>query len=578
MKKNEKPVTKKPVTDKKSKIKLKEQFNESGSKFDEAKLQNEEKLYESASNFKEKNLQQYYTPVDFASFLARCLPVNLSPQSRTGSLIIDPMCGSGNLLLPFSVNPANVCIGFEIDKNNIPETSPVNMKFYNADFVKISKYLKDINVQFPVLVLNPPFSLKWTDEEIESQMWTMNYAMTNLFGMGCGYMICLKSFADKMCDSGKFEDIKEKIIYRLNVKNLFKKSNALAEVSVLFFSRQNITPDITVVDLDNDNLDMSEMNRIASSIKFLLSDSCYILHDKDSLDKMSYLVEGCYAEYKKDGNRNKFDIIFKHGELHLSLTNYKWHKIETDFEDKLHSVKEIHQKIPNYLALNGRVKNDVMVLINDGVLTISPDALERIERACEKSDLVITPFKALPPQQRLGYLTDHTKIKCIKSFKTQSVESGEFVKVEFEAGRLYSIDTNTEVNQVDYEKTITVKDNSKYADESAYKEEVRNFFKEVKALRIAVYTEAGIPLILHESTDDIKFLIEHFDIPNPQDVAMKFPRLHKQLDARLRSDEFSKYTLKEYQIYDLARAGLKDSLILSWDQGGGKSRGALAWK
>lgn len=128
-------------------------------------LENTENLYQSASNFDKKHLQQFYTPQDFAHFLASCLPVILNKDSASGCVVIDPTVGSGNLLVPFMSNEKNICIGIEIDKNNIPTKHPENVKFFNSDFVKLSEYFKELDLRVPVWVMNPPFSLKWTHEE-----------------------------------------------------------------------------------------------------------------------------------------------------------------------------------------------------------------------------------------------------------------------------------------------------------------------------------------------------------------------------------------------------------------------------
>ena len=66
--------------------------------------------------------------------------------------------------------------------------------------------------------------------------------------------------------------------------------------------------------------------------------------------------------------------------------------------------------------------------------------------------------------------------------------------------------------------------------------------------------------------------MDNFEIPNPMDVATKFPELHTAMQTRINSEEFKDYQFKPYQAYDLARAALKNELILSWDQGLGKTR------
>ena len=80
-----------------------------------------------------------------------------------------------------------------------------------------------------------------------------------------------------------------------------------------------------------------------------------------------------------------------------------------------------------------------------------------------------------------------------------------------------------------------------------------------------------------ESGDEMTFLIEHFEIPDPRDVRDKKPKLYDRIRKRIESDEFKVFTLRDFQIEDLTRLSMKPSAVLSWEQGLGKTRGALAW-
>jgi SNF2 family DNA or RNA helicase/predicted RNA methylase len=539
------------------KLKHQNSFNEAGMKLGQDKLDNEENLYQSATNFDQKHLQQFYTPKAFSQFLANCLPVALNKNAQIGSVIIDPTAGDGSLIEPFMTNPKNVCIGIEIDKNNVPKDYPDNADFINADFVKLSEYFKELKLRIPVWVMNPPFSLKWTEKEIDSQLFCLRYAEEEMFSFGVGYMICLKSFADKIMTSKKYEYEKYLTVARINVKNLFK--NASVEVSVLFFAHENRNSDINEYNLDYMNTTDEQLDEIATAIRFQYIDYARVSNTREANDKLWNDILGCADQYKRDRAKNIYDIGMKGNAIQLNLTNYKWYKLEHGKTDVYENVKMIHRKSPNYLAFNTKVKLDVFALIEDEFLTISPKAKELIETACAQSEFIITPFKALNPQQRLGYLTDHTKIKCIKSF-TREIEDES---ITFNAGTRYDLHTQTKVTDVKYQKPTIVKG----------KEQVRNFSKTLKALEIKIADK----LILNETPEDINFLVDHFEIPNPKDIATKFPAQHKALEERLRSDEFTQFSLRQYQIYDLSRIGLKDQLILSWDQGLGKTRAGLIW-
>jgi hypothetical protein len=428
------------------KIKQNIKFKEKGGKLTEDMLSNTEDLYTSAQNFDEKGLQQFYTPLEFSRFLASCLPVKLSATSEKGSLVLDPMAGNGNLLIPFISNKLSECIGIEIDAGNIPEDMPDNLTFYNADFVKLAEYFKDVDLQFPVIAANPPFSLKWLRDkkEVESQEWTLQYIYDNLAFMGCAYMICLKSFADKVMTSSKFEEIRTKIIAKLNVKNLFVRSNAGIEASVLFIvgKRIYLEPVQESLDFLKFQEEKERMKNFASRIRFAYSDETFVSFDSKDISENTDLVQGCYAEYKRAKAGNIYDIDVRDGIIRLNLTNYKWYKIQNYHRDKYESIKTVHLKSPSYLAFNSKVKTDIYLLIDDNVLTINPEAKMAIDQVCRLGELVTTPFKALPPQQRLGYLTDHTKIKCVKSFGRTVRQDDELKELMYKENMKYDLMTS----------------------------------------------------------------------------------------------------------------------------------------
>ena len=92
-----------------------------------------------------------------------------------------------------------------------------------------------------------------------------------------------------------------------------------------------------------------------------------------------------------------------------------------------------------------------------------------------------------------------------------------------------------------------------------------------------------------ESTEDIQYLLEHFEIPNPGDIATRFPEeveRQRQLLDEIAADGRANgkdpaFEWKRFQREDLARALTKTrdggGFILSWEQGGGKTLGAAGY-
>ncbi|HTB50451.1 MAG TPA: SNF2-related protein, partial [Solirubrobacteraceae bacterium] len=85
--------------------------------------------------------------------------------------------------------------------------------------------------------------------------------------------------------------------------------------------------------------------------------------------------------------------------------------------------------------------------------------------------------------------------------------------------------------------------------------------------------------------EDITYLLEHFEIPNPGDIATRFPNEveHQRqiLEEIAGASPDTDFAWKRFQREDLARALTKTKdgggFILSWEQGGGKTLGAAGY-
>jgi hypothetical protein len=100
---------------------------------------------------------------------------------------------------------------------------------------------------------------------------------------------------------------------------------------------------------------------------------------------------------------------------------------------------------------------------------------------------------------RLGYLTDLDSILCTRS----DPERG------FQEGTRYPLRTDSRINVTQGEKVTRNKQGEPV---------VRKYEEEAKVLVITVADKEFC-----ESTEDIQYLLDHFEIPNPGDIATRFP-------------------------------------------------------
>lgn len=534
-------------------------FEEKGQRITDGLLENDEQIFTSASNVTQKGLQQFYTPEDTADQLADIFNIG-----KDYTVVVDLTAGDGRLLRPFLKKYKNAtCFGIELDKQNIPRRMPERLKIVNADLTKFAPLLSEIDYHPSVYALNPPFNLWWKDKaenKVESQKYVLEFAMRTLQYGGAGYIITSKTFYDRYIE----KRYSKNVIAVIYAKNLFAK--ACVDVAITVFQHgydRNLPTEIYHYDYSKGPIPKDVIQTIQDRLGYVQ------YSDYTNGRAMSQFLD-CFEEYKmQNGLASAYNIDLRDGKLDVFFTNFRWKHIRDNYDPSVfQNINKIQGKDPNYLAFNTYVKKDVIRLTVDKVLTVSPDAQKAIDQAEQDSILVSTPFKTLPPQQRLGYLQDIEWIKCTKSFTRD--------KIHFVENEMYSIQVKTSIHKITYKKEVERKV------EGVYKTVVRNFSKDIKTLRILIslhnpLTGEDETLDLSEEPRDIQFLIDHFDIPDPQDIASVFPERHAQIAERLKAKEFVRYNLYPFQVYDIARAAMKDSLIIALEQGLGKTRLAQVW-
>ena len=165
----------------------------------------------------------------------------------------------------------------------------------------------------------------------------------------------------------------------------------------------------------------------------------------------------------------------------------------------------------------------------------------------------ICPLYAVRPQQRLAFLDDLDSIRCRKA----DPERG------FEAGERYPLRTTSDVRVRRYEKASTTRSGDVT---------VRRYEEEAKVLVIDIAGQR-----FDESAEDVAYIVEHFELPDPGDLGTRFPddvqQAEETLDAIAADNGFS---YKGFQRADLARLLIKGCGVLGWEQGLGKSLGGLS--
>ena len=96
-------------------------------------------------------------------------------------------------------------------------------------------------------------------------------------------------------------------------------------------------------------------------------------------------------------------------------------------------------------------------------------------------------------------------------------------------------------------------------------QEPRKFKKEAKVLRITIGKHS-----FTESSEDINYLIKHFEIPDPGDLQNNHAEeLDEIRELLLGLSQENNYEYADEQLEDLARCILKERALLGWSPGWG---------
>jgi hypothetical protein len=251
--------------------------------------------------------------------------------------------------------------------------------------------------------------------------------------------------------------------------------------------------------------------------------------------------------------RQAFDLCIKAGRISARPSPFA--RVALQRRGVLREIERLNGQPPTYFALNLREWRRLCDLAEEGLVTLQPAVTDAVAVATEEAEQAVCPLYEVRPQQRLAFLDDLDSILCVKA----DPERG------FEVGERYSLATSSEVEVTQAERPHHKRDGDV---------EIRRYEHEAKVLRIQIGGHA-----FNESKADVDYLLDHFELPDPGDLATRYPDLVEAARRTLgdlaerNGFEFKTSEVEDWQREDLARLVVKGSGLLCWEQGGGKSLG-----
>lgn len=488
-------------------------------------------------------LQQYFSPPE-ASRLARDV---FCPAGRPLP-VLDPTAGNGALLQAFTSR-----YGVELDPDH---AKGANYTAIQGDLQRVYPLLRLAGVEFPAVVLNPPFGLDWKDDQgktVNSMLQTYRYAVGLLDEFGQGMMIAAR---DRYWREVAPEATGTYAV--IDCDDLFD-GVAIPTVIVFFVHPDAVDEDREpVLQLRATRSGLGELAEQVRDARDARVSYVRTYADESSLKDTfrAVALEHRRRVQAEQGKASRYDLAARGQKLACHLSAFA--KVALANGGLVRNAEGLNGKSVHYFALNLREWRQIAAAGDEGLLTIDPALPALVDRAVRGAVQDATPLYPVKPQMRLGFLDDLEALRC-----TQSDPELDFV-----AGERYPVSTRTKVQSERGERVVQLR-NGEMA--------VRATEKQRRLLEVQVGRHR-----FDESKEGIEYLLAHFEIPDPGDIATRFPAEYARAVEVLRTIEQEYlaprgHAFKPFQIDDLARLLVKGKGPLGWDTGLGKTLGQLSW-
>lgn len=501
-------------------------------------------------------LQQWFTPPEASRLIAGVL------DGAEG--VLDPTAGAGDLLAGF---PRERRYGIEIDADHAGQAP------YNAiagDAQKVVPMLRAAGITFPAVALNPPFGLSWqdpahakgrTNSTALSYLWALD--LLPLFGQGA-IMLGTERLAREILPRNEGRGVYavvdvdgplfDGVALETSIAFFVKPANRTTdEVLRLRTGRTNLPEAAERLVAARGRLAGRVSPRAASPSRDLAKDFATV--GKEHRRRAAVRAENCKAI--------RFDLSLANGKVSSRPSAYA--KLALATKRRLREVDLLHGQHPAAFGQNTRSWRQLEELETQGHITLDPALRDAARRAMDEAGRLSTPLFPVPPQMRLGWLTDLDRIRCTESDPERDYEEGEF----------YRLSTRSKILSESSQRIVENKRG---------KGEVRKVVTERKLLVVRIGEHS-----FDEGSESIEYITRHFDLPDPGCIKGRFPeevaknrRVLEELELEIRAnyeaymraagrEDFEPFSFKPFQLDHLSRLLVKKRGMLAHEQGLGKS-------
>ena len=505
-------------------------------------------------------LQQWFTPPQGAQLISSVFG---GPDS-----VLDPTAGAGSLLAPY---PEARRFGIEIDGDHAKDAPYTAV---HGDAQSVVPMLRAAGVRFAAVAANPPFGLAWHDpihaskgspnREINSTLLTYLWSLDLLSVHGQGALICGTDRLRKEILSrpegagvyaivdiqGEFFDgvsLPVSIAFFVHPKNRHANRPSLSDASGTGSQPTNNTPEVFRASRSEIPYEATAIIEARGRLTGRVSSLGTFA---SSLESAFNTVAREHAERAKDAQRarakHRHDLTLKGDKVGVGLSAYA--QLALAGAGIAADIRQLANQHVAYFGQNKRDWAKVKKASEDGHLKVAPELEQRVEKVLAEAEFLSMPLFPLKPQMRLGWLNDLDRISCKKSDPGRG----------YQAGEVYDLFTASRVS-TQVERRVVERKNGE--------PELRKFETERKLLSVKIG-----PHTLDESNENIQYLTDHFDIPDPGDVGTRFPEIvsdRRELLKYIARKNGFKWKL--FQLEHMSRLLVKQRGMLAHEQGLGKT-------
>lgn len=514
-------------------------------------------MLDSAPNASELGQRQYFTPPALAHALGTAM--------EKSGCILDISIGDGSLTYAGSIESTKQIYGIDIDPRSVRACNklevPANVA--TANLTHWHSIASELNMKFPKVVCNPPFSLKWpcahlkglassaTDEiretyqRLSEDQDTMDSTIASMLIMldllaenSSAMLIANKSTIDRLAD--QWELISSFCYLRIDIEaevfpdiaqwhNEARGEKNLAATTVLYFSHTHKQYDHGAGSQRKITMDSANPEEIKRAIK-LFKETNYrcpkgphIYTDQhQSLPESWQAVMNEYA-VRFQNAPPEYNIHISNGYIFTNLTTFNRIK-GTYTMELIRQLEELDGKSPAGLVVQANTRTALQEVIQGGMWNVHPDVIPAVKKAIQAYESERAPFFQPNQTMSLGWVDEHAQLEAISSElphikKGESYQLRTWTEETTWEGKIVSIAGDKErVKYRGNELVVGLATKDETGKPVVHTFHVRRDEKAARNEGKPEYTKKGI---IYQYP--IESIFQHFEVPVPIDIAEARP-------------------------------------------------------